>query len=68
MADATQPMEDFSPITDYSDHFELYFLDHVLSGSPKINISTAAERYAPNAHFLPVSTTGIIIIRPVKLI
>ena len=27
--------EDFSPITDYSDHFELYFLDHTLTGTPK---------------------------------
>ena len=28
-------LEDFSPITDYSDHFELYFLEHDLSGEPK---------------------------------
>ena len=31
----SEVFEDFSPITDYSDHFELYFLDHNLDGAPK---------------------------------
>ena len=31
----SEVFEDFSPITDYSDHFELYFLDHSLEGKPK---------------------------------
>lgn len=31
----SEVFEDFSPITDYSDHFELYFLDHSLEGTPK---------------------------------
>ena len=31
----SEVLEDFSPITDYSDHFELYFLDHKLEGMPK---------------------------------
>ena len=33
--------EDFSPITDYSDHFELYFLEHnlmVLQSTTKKNV------------------------------
>ena len=31
----SEVFEDFSPITDYSDHFELYFLEHSLEGTPK---------------------------------
>ena len=31
----SEVFEDFSPITDYSDHFELYFLEHSLEGKPK---------------------------------
>ncbi len=31
----SEVFEDFSPITDYSDHFELYFLDYTLEGKPK---------------------------------
>ena len=28
-------LEDFSPITDFADHYELYFLDHNLSNKSK---------------------------------
>lgn len=30
----SEVFEDYSPITDYSDRFELYFLDHSLSDTP----------------------------------
>ncbi len=42
----SEVLEDFSPITDYSDHFELYFLDHVLSGSPKYDEKECRDRDA----------------------
>ena len=42
----SEVLEDFSPITDYSDHFELYFLDHTLSGSPKYDEKECRDRDA----------------------
>ncbi len=42
-------LEDFSPITDYSDRFELYFLDHSLAGSPKYDEKECRERDATYA-------------------
>ncbi len=36
--------EDFSPITDFSDHFELYFLDHTLATEPKYSEKECRER------------------------
>ena len=40
----SEVLEDFSPITDYSDHFELYFLDHSLSGAPKYDEKECRNR------------------------
>ncbi len=37
-------LEDFSPITDYSDHFELYFLDYNLDGAPKYDEKECRDR------------------------
>ncbi|MBO5926408.1 MAG: hypothetical protein J6Q38_02470, partial [Clostridia bacterium] len=37
-------LEDFSPITDFGDHYELYFLDHNLNGSPKYSEKECRER------------------------
>ena len=39
-------LEDFSPITDYSDHFELYFLDYNLDGKPKYDEKECRDRDA----------------------
>ncbi len=39
-------LEDFSPITDYSDHFELYFLEHSLEGKPKYDEKECRDRDA----------------------
>ena len=39
-------LEDFSPITDYSDHFEMYFLDHTLDGKPKYSEKECRDRDA----------------------
>ncbi len=39
-------LEDFSPITDYSDHFELYFLEHSLEGTPKYDEKECRDRDA----------------------
>ena len=36
--------EDFSPITDFSDHFELYFLDHTLATEPKYSEKECRDR------------------------
>ena len=41
--------EDFSPITDFSDRFELYFLDHSLSGKPKYDEKECRDRDATYA-------------------
>ncbi|MGN1103808.1 MAG: DNA-directed RNA polymerase subunit beta, partial [Candidatus Coproplasma sp.] len=38
--------EDFSPITDYSDHFELYFLDHWFEDKPKYDEKECRNRDA----------------------
>ena len=45
----SEVLEDFSPITDYSDHFELYFLDHTLSGTPKYDEKECRDRDATYA-------------------
>ena len=37
-------LEDFSPITDFGDHFELYFLDHNLNGKPKYTEKECRDR------------------------
>ena len=39
-------LEDFSPITDYSDHFELYFLDYTLEGKPQYDEKECRDRDA----------------------
>ncbi|MGN1372855.1 MAG: DNA-directed RNA polymerase subunit beta [Candidatus Coproplasma sp.] len=41
--------EDFSPITDYSDHFELYFLDHWFDEKPKYDEKECRNRDATYA-------------------
>ena len=41
--------EDFSPITDYSDHFELYFLDHEFGTKPKYDEKECRNRDATYA-------------------
>ncbi len=47
-------LEDFSPITDYSDHFELYFLDYNLDGQPKYDEKECRDRDATYARPLKV--------------
>ena len=42
-------LEDFSPITDYSDHFEMYFLDYSLDGNPKYDEKECRDRDATYA-------------------
>ncbi|MBQ8426345.1 MAG: DNA-directed RNA polymerase subunit beta [Clostridia bacterium] len=42
----SEVLEDFSPITDYSDHFELYFLEHSLDGAPKYDEKECRDRDA----------------------
>ena len=39
-------LEDSSPITDYSDRFELYFLDYTLAGKPQYNEKECRDRDA----------------------
>ncbi len=46
--------EDFSPITDYSDHYELYFMEHNLKGEPKYNEKECRDRDATYARPLRV--------------
>ena len=41
--------EDFSPITDYSDHYELYFLDHWFDEKPKYDEKECRNRDATYA-------------------
>jgi len=41
--------EDFSPITDFSDHFELYFLDHEFGSKPKYDEKECRTRDATYA-------------------
>ncbi len=45
----SEVLEDFSPITDYSDHFELYFLEHNLDGQPKYDEKECRDRDATYA-------------------
>ncbi len=47
-------LEDFSPITDYSDHYELYFLEHNLDGAPKYDEKECRDRDATYARPLRV--------------
>ena len=47
--------EDFSPITDYSNHFELSFLDHTLENKPKYDMKECRDRDATYA--LPLRVT-----------
>ncbi len=47
-------LEDFSPITDYSDHFELSFLEHNLDGAPKYDEKECRDRDATYARPLRV--------------
>ena len=42
----SEVLEDFSPITDFSDHYELYFLDHNLDGKPKYDEKECRNRDA----------------------
>ena len=42
----SEVLEDFSPITDYSDRFELYFLDHVLEEKGKYTEKECRDRSA----------------------
>ena len=39
----SEVFEDFSPITDFSDHFELYFLDHSFSDKTKYTERNVAK-------------------------
>ena len=45
----SEVFEDFSPITDFSDHFELYFLDHSFSDKTKYSEKECRERDATYA-------------------
>ncbi len=45
----SEVFEDFSPITDFSDHFELYFLDHSFSDKTKYPEKECRERDATYA-------------------
>ena len=42
-------LEDFSPITDFADHYELYFLDHNLSNKSKYSEKECRDRDATYA-------------------
>ncbi len=50
----SEVFEDFSPITDFSDHFELYFLEHNLDGAPKYDEKECRDRDATYARPLRV--------------
>ena len=45
----SEVFEDFSPITDYSDHYELYFLDHWFDEKPKYDEKECRNRDATYA-------------------
>ena len=45
----SEVFEDFSPITDYSDHYELYFLDHWFDDKPKYDEKECRNRDATYA-------------------
>ena len=51
----SEVFEDFSPITDFSDHFELYFLDHKLVNKPKYSEKECRDRDATYA--IPLKVT-----------
>ena len=51
--------EDFSPITDYSDHFELYFLDHEVIDKPKYSEKECRDRDATYA--VPLKVKVLLI-------
>ena len=46
----SEVFEDFMPITDYSDHYELYFLEHWFDESPNTTKRSAATAMQPT-HF-----------------
>ena len=46
--------QDFSPIKDFSKHYELYFLDHTLEGEPKYSEKECRDRDATFARPLKV--------------
>ncbi len=50
----SEVLEDYSPITDYSDHYELYFLEHNLDGAPKYDEKECRDRDATYARPLRV--------------
>ena len=50
----SEVFEDYSPITDYSDRFELYFLDHSLADKPKYDEKECRDRDATYAVQLKV--------------
>ncbi|MBO7187599.1 MAG: DNA-directed RNA polymerase subunit beta [Clostridia bacterium] len=52
----SEVLEDFSPITDYSDRFELYFLDHVLEEKGKYTEKECRDRSATYSVPLRVKT------------
>ena len=45
----SEVFEDYSPITDFSDHFELYFMDHRLIDTPKYEEKECRDRDATYA-------------------
>ncbi len=49
--------EDFSPICDFSDHYELYFLNHWFDNTPKYSEKECRNRDATYA--LPLHVTEI---------
>ncbi|MCD8371918.1 MAG: DNA-directed RNA polymerase subunit beta [Clostridia bacterium] len=51
----SEVFEDFSPITDYSDHYELYFLNHWFDEKPKYDEKECRNRDATYA--LPLHVT-----------
>ena len=51
----SEVFEDFSPVTDYADHFELYFLDHWFDKEPKYDEKECRNRDATYA--LPMHVT-----------
>ena len=51
----SEVFEDFSPVTDYADHYELYFLDHWFDKEPKYDEKECRNRDATYA--LPMHVT-----------
>ena len=48
-AGISEVFEDFSPVTDYADHYELYFLEHWLGDKPKYDEKECRNRDATYA-------------------